>query len=93
MLCVRVQRELWFRIVCPYAIAVQEPPQSRHLIRQIHDNDLHFDFEVEFEDVFACFQGLLSCGDEHVSLEAKSLEGVDHLAKFGAPRKNTELCG
>ena len=88
-----VYGELGLRIVRPDTVAVQEPPESRDLIRQIHDDNLHFDFvyQIELEDFLACFEGLTSGGDEHVSVESKVFQMVDEFAELCAPSQDAEL--
>ena len=56
------------------------------------DNDnLHLDVEVQLEDLFARAQRLRPRRHEHAPVDAERLDGVDHLAEFGAPPQHAEL--
>ena len=75
-------------------LAVKEPTQTDNLIAQIEDDDLHIDLDIGFEQLqylLARPEGLCAGRDEHVALEAESLERIDHLAKLGAPCEHTQL--
>ena len=49
ILCVRSRLERKFRmwIIIKYTVTVEESTQSRHLRREIHQDDLHLDVKFE----------------------------------------------
>ena len=78
-------------IIFPLSISVQEPPQPLDLRGKIHNDYLHPDFEVELEDLCACFESLCPRSDKHVPFEAELLKRVDQLAEFGTPSQHSKL--
>jgi len=90
--CARIEGECGLGVVVPDAVGVEEAAETGDLGREMDDDDLHLDIELETQNLLAGVERLRARRDEHVALKTEHLERVDHLAKLGAPREHAELC-